>query len=187
MILEVERKRSLGADTERVKDRLAQAGFREVDSSAEVDTYFSRPDVDYLETIECLRVRRRNGSAEITYKPPSTPTTHTLDGVTAKCETNVHLADVDQADNALALLHSVGMVELAQVDKSRTAWRHPQRQGVTVAVDTVAGVGAFVETEVMSTDSDRASHVLEEIESLLDLQSYPVVTVPYRDLVLQLE
>ncbi|MEV6138898.1 CYTH domain-containing protein [Nocardia sp. NPDC051990] len=36
----------------------------------EVDTYYSRPDVDYMKTVERLRIRHRDGFAEITYKPP---------------------------------------------------------------------------------------------------------------------
>lgn len=184
MMLEVERKREISTGTETVKGRLIQTGFHEADSSTEVDTYYSRPDVDYLETIECLRVRRRGGFAEITYKPASNTATHTPDGVTAKNETNVRLADANQAENADALFAAVGMVALARVDKSRTTWRHPQWEEVTVAVDTVAGAGTFVETEVMSTDHDRARRLLEDAESLLGLQRYPVVSAPYRDLVL---
>lgn len=67
--------------------RLPPAG-----SSVEVDTYDSQPDIDFMATVECLRVRRRDGFAEVTDKPPSTAATHSAVDVIAKPETNVVLA-----------------------------------------------------------------------------------------------
>ncbi|MGH3869840.1 MAG: hypothetical protein ACRDQ4_27815 [Pseudonocardiaceae bacterium] len=52
-----------------------QLGYRAYGCFVEVDTYYSRPEVDYLDTVECLRVRQRDGFAEITYKPASDPST----------------------------------------------------------------------------------------------------------------
>lgn len=183
-LIEVERKREL-ADSETLRRRLAELGYREISSLTEVDTYYSRPDVDYMETVECLRVRQRGGSAEITYKPPSNTATHSEHGVIAKQETNVQLAGPDQAGAANALLAAVGMVELVRVEKARTTYRHPDRDSTAVSIDLVAGVGAFVETEILASDSDGAAAHLEDIEQEIGISANAIVRLPYRDLVMR--
>ncbi|GIF08856.1 class IV adenylate cyclase [Actinoplanes siamensis] len=182
-LIEVERKRALD-DVTQLKARLAAADYRPAGSSVEVDTYYSRPDVDFLATVECLRVRRRDGFAEVTYKPASTSATHSATDVIAKPETNVLLAGPEQAGAASMLLDVLGMVRLCRVEKARETFRHPERDEVTVVVDHVVGVGAFAETEVMATDAAAAASLLGQVEQQLGLDSCPVVRLPYRDLVL---
>ncbi|RCV54290.1 class IV adenylate cyclase [Marinitenerispora sediminis] len=184
--IEVERKRRLpGTETGAVAARLAALGFHRKGAFVEVDTYYSRPDADYLETVECLRVRQRDGFAEITYKPASTSATHRRDGIIAKPETNVILADAHQAEAANQLLAVVGMTPLARVEKSRTLYRHPDRDDVTISLDAITDVGVFVETEVIATDTIEAATCLEDLERQLGFTILPVVSSPYRDLVLQ--
>ncbi|NYJ35872.1 class IV adenylate cyclase [Nocardiopsis aegyptia] len=183
--VEVERKRELEGSAAEARARLAELGYRETSSFTEVDSYFSRPDVDFLETVECLRVRHRDGFAEITYKPASTADNHSHDGVITKRETNVLLQDTDQADHADLLLRSLGMVFLARVEKSRTSYRHPEHDDITLVLDEVAGTGVFLETEIISHDTDTAATQLRKVEDELGLSAYPVVSLPYRDLVLQ--
>ncbi|MGW1740585.1 class IV adenylate cyclase [Nocardia sp. NPDC001965] len=183
-LIEVERKREL-ADSETLSRRLTELGYCEISSLTEVDTYYSRPDVDYMETVECLRVRQRDGSAEITYKPPSSTATHSDHGVIAKQETNVQLAGPGEVGAANALLTAVGMIELVRVEKARTTYRHPDHHDTVVSIDLVAGVGAFVETEVLATDSDGAAAHLEDIEREIGISANPIVRLPYRDLVMR--
>lgn len=183
-LIEVERKREL-ADSEALRRRLAELGYREISSLTEVDTYYSRPDVDYMETVECLRVRQRGDSAEITYKPPSSTATHSDRGVIAKQETNVQLAGTGEAGAASALLKAIGMVELIRVEKARTTYRQPYCDSTAVSIDVVAGVGAFVETEILASDSAGAAAHLEEIEQAIGISANPIVRLPYRDLVMR--
>ncbi|MFI6577770.1 class IV adenylate cyclase [Nocardiopsis sp. NPDC050513] len=183
--VEVERKRELTGSAGGVRARLVELGYREAGAVTEVDTYYSRPDVDFLETVECLRVRRRDGFAEITYKPASTSVTHGRDDVIAKRETNVLLRDMDQAHDANLLLESIGMVLLARVEKFRTTYHRPEHPGLTVALDTVTGAGSFLETEIVDDDTQRATALLKEVEGRLGVEAYPVVSLPYRDLVLR--
>lgn len=185
-VIEVERKREL-VDATALKARLVENGFREAGTSVEVDTYYSRPDIDFLATIECLRVRQRDGFAEITYKPASTADTHSAADIIAKTETNVILSGPDQATAANTLLDVLGMVWLCRVEKTRTAFAHPDRGEVTVVIDLITGVGAFAETEVMADDPDAAATLLDVVERQLGLAEHPVVSQPYRDLVLQHE
>lgn len=92
-----------------------------------------------MKTVECLRVRRRDGFAEITCEPPSGADTHRAGDVIAKREMNVQLSEPEQADAAMALLSSVGMIELAKVEKARTRYQHPEHDNVLIAIDVVTG------------------------------------------------
>jgi adenylate cyclase, class 2 len=184
-VIEVERKREIPGTCEAVRARLSELGYREDGTRLEVDTYYSRPDVDFIETVECLRVRQRDGFAEITYKPASGAGTHSATDVISKQETNVVLRGGDQAEDANRLLTAIGMILLARVEKSRTRYRHPDRDHVTISVDMLTGVGTFVETEVNAVDADGATELLERIEQQLGIGACPIVGLPYRDLVLQ--
>jgi adenylate cyclase class 2 len=77
------------------------------------------------------------------------------------------------------------MIRLCQVDKTRSTYRHPHNETITVVIDAIAGVGAFAETEVMADDTDDAAELLDQVERQLGLDALPVVRLPYRDLVLQ--
>ncbi|MBZ6175614.1 class IV adenylate cyclase [Streptomyces olivaceus] len=182
--IEVERKRDLADGAEALVQVLAEQGWTAGTPATEVDAYYSRPDVDYMQTVECLRVRRRGDFTEITYKPASTANTRSTDSVISKPETNVpvmpgHAADAEQ------LLKNIGMHLLARVEKHRTSYRHELHFGATVSIDTVTGVGTFVETEVISSDADTAAQAVAEIESKIGVPQRPVVELPYRDLVMQ--
>jgi adenylate cyclase class 2 len=179
--IEVERKRELADGGEALTRALAELGWTARPPVAEVDTYYSHPDVDYMETVECLRVRQRGDFAEVTYKPASTADTHRADSVISKPETNVHLAP-GQVSHAAQLLECIGMRKLVRVDKHRTGYRHRLHPGATVSIDTVIGVGVFVETEVISADADTAARIVGEMETQLGVSHCPVVDLPYRDL-----
>lgn len=184
-LVEVERKRALRS-REVLERRLVELGFVATGPTAEVDTYYSRPDVDFLETVECLRVRERDSGCEVTYKPASDTTTRTAGGVIAKQETNVVLANADQAVHAHGLLEALGMVPLTRVEKSRSCYRAPGQPDLSVVVDVIAGLGVFVEVEIVSESArEEAVRRLEETERLLGLRTHPVVALPYRDLVLK--
>lgn len=185
-LIEVERKREL-ADAAALKARLIEVGYREAGTNVEVDTYYSRPDRDFMATVECLRVRQRDGFAEITYKPASTADTHSATDIIAKPETNVILSGAGQATAANTLLDVLGMVQLCRVEKTRLSYKHPVRPEITVTLDQIVGVGSFVETEVMAADADEAAALLDQLERQLGVEEHPVVRLPYRDLVLQHE
>ncbi|WP_155056552.1 class IV adenylate cyclase [Streptomyces blattellae] len=181
--IEVERKRELADGGEALARLLTGLSWTPDASVMEVDTYYTRPDVDFMKTVECLRVRRRDDFSEITYKPPSTPATHSTDSVISKPETNVHLVP-DHAERADQLLENIGMRRLVRVEKHRTTYRHPAHPGVSVSIDMVAGVGAFVETEVISRDAAAAARTVADTERRLGVADLPVVDLPYRDLAL---
>lgn len=117
-LLEIERKRQLTSNIEELIGRLQDIGFKLQSDFHEIDTYYSRPDVDFMKTVECLRVRQRDGFAEVTYKPATTTATHTKNDVIIKPETNLPIQPGDAAI-AKQLLANLGMVKLVEVNKYR--------------------------------------------------------------------
>jgi adenylate cyclase class 2 len=182
--IEVERKRLL-EEPEAVAERLRALGYEASAAASEVDVYYSRPDVDYLATVECLRVRRRGDFAEITYKPPSTAATHSSGDIIAKRETNVRLVKGEDVDAAHDLLVAIGMVPLVAVQKSRTTWRHPADIRAIVCIDVLADIGTFIETEVTTDDAEEAATLLQRLEVELGVTDCTVVAAPYRDIALE--
>jgi adenylate cyclase class 2 len=97
----------------------------------------------------------------------------------------VVLAGAGQAPLADQLLAAIGMRLLVRVEKRRVAYRRADLPDVTVSIDTLAGVGSFVETEVMSVDAIAAAELVERVEKELDVVDYPTVDVPYRDIAME--
>lgn len=180
-LLEIERKRQLTGDAKELIKQLRELGFELQSNLHEIDTYYSRPDVDFMQTVECLRIRQRDGFAEVTYKPATTTETHTTNDVIIKPETNLPIQPGDAAI-AKQLLTNLGMVRLVEVNKYRRSFQSPDFPQATVAIDEIKDAGTFVEVEVLSDDETSALAMISDIEAKLGLDSAEVVTRPYRDI-----
>ena len=180
-LLEIERKRQLIGDAKELIKQLRDLGFELQSNLREIDTYYSRPDVDFMQTVECLRIRQRDGFAEVTYKPATTIATHTENDVIIKPETNLPIQPGDAAI-AKQLLANLGIVKLVEVNKYRRSFQSPDFPQATVAIDEIKDAGTFVEVEVLSDDETSALAMISEIETKLGLDSTEVVTRPYRDI-----
>lgn len=180
-LLEIERKRQLTGDAKELIKQLQDLGFELQSNLREIDTYYSRSDVDFMQTVECLRIRQRDGFAEVTYKPATTAATHTKNDVIVKPETNLPIQPGDAA-TAKQLLANLGMVRLVEVNKYRHSFQSPDFPQATVAIDEIKDAGTFVEVEVLSDNETDALAMISNIETKLDLESAEVVTRPYRDI-----
>ena len=180
-LLEIERKRQLIGDAKELIKQLRDLGFELQSNLREIDTYYSRPDVDFMQTVECLRIRQRDGFAEVTYKPVTTIATHTKNDVIIKPETNLPIQSGD-ATIAKQLLANLGMVRLVEVNKYRRSFQSSDFPQATVAIDEIKDAGTFVEVEALSDDGTGALAMINDIETKLDLSSAEVVTRPYRDI-----
>ena len=185
-LLEIERKRQLTGDAKELIKQLQDLGFKPKSSRHEIDTYYSRPDVDFMQTVECLRIRQRDGFAELTYKPVTTAATHTENDVIIKPETNLPIQPEDAA-TAKQLLTNLGMVRLVEVNKYRRSFQSSDFPQATVAIDEIKDAGTFVEVEVLSDDDTSALAMISDIETKLGLDSAEVVTRPYRDICMGLQ
>ena len=180
-LLEIERKHRLIGDAKELIKQLQDLSFEPKSSRHEIDTYYSRPDVDFMKTVECLRIRQRDGFAEVTYKPATTAATHTENDVIIKPETNLPIQPGDAAI-AKQLLTNLGMVQLVEVNKYRRSFKSSDFTQATVAIDEIKDAGTFVEVEALSNDEIGALAIISEIETKLGLESTEVVTQPYRDI-----
>ena len=178
---EIECKRKCVGDLEAFIAQLGSQGFFLAGETTEIDTYYSRPDVDFMQTVECLRVRQRDDFAEITYKPPTNQRTHTEDGIIVKPETNLPV-NPGNAAVAKQLLANLGMVKLVEVNKFRRIFKCDDEPGLTIAIDEISGAGVFIETEIISEDKKLALRRIEDVEAQTGIEGFKVVTRPYRDI-----
>lgn len=172
------------ASGKKIEKVLIGLGFEKQREIHEIDTYYSRPDVDYMETVECLRVRESGAVHEITYKPAST---QRLSKIIAKKETNVTLEGTAASSSAKQLLENIGMIQLAVVDKRRQVFRNLGVFGdnISITIDRIASAGTFLEIEILGDDVAEARRAIALISRKLDLRNEDVVLLPYRDIVMQ--
>jgi adenylate cyclase class 2 len=142
-VYEVELK--LEADHDAVRERLDQLDAIHDGRVRQVDTYFDAPHRDFAETDEALRLRRehRDGveTAKLTYKGPL---------VEAESKTREeHEVEVDDGGEAEAIAEGIGFTPAATVEKDREFY---SVDGYTVTLDTVTGLGSFVEVETEVQD-----------------------------------
>lgn len=178
---EIERKRQFVGDLDAFIAQLDSQGFFLASETTEIDIYYSRPDIDFMQTVECLRVRQRDDFAEITYKPPTGQHTHTEDGIIIKPETNLPISP-ENITVAKQLLVNLGMVKLVEVNKFRQIFKCDDEPGLTIAIDEISSVGVFVETEIISEDKELALRRIEDIEARIGVQEFEIITRPYRDI-----
>ena len=185
-VLEVERKRTFTGNVDTFIATLRAHGFAQTSQLHENDTYYSRPDVDFMQTVECLRVRERDGFAEVTYKPATSHATSTNDGVIMKPETNLSIAP-NSAATAKQLLANLGMIELVTVTKFRRTFTSAAYPNTVVAIDEIMDIGTFIETEVTLADKAVALQTVDKLERLLDIDTLPLATKPYRDMCMKIK
>ena len=148
MAIEVEQKFRV-SDLPALERALAdlQGSARKV--SVQVDCYFAHPSRDFARTDEALRLRRVGESNYITYKGPK------LDATTkTRHEIEIALPDGQQsAAEAGELLVALGFARVAEVTKRRTHFTVPWGEWeIEISLDDVAGLGNFVELEIMATE-----------------------------------
>lgn len=130
----------LRADHDDVETALDRIGAEPAGTVTQVDTYYDHPVREFAETDEALRIRRETQDAEdrakITYKGPL---------VDAASKTREELeTGVENGDTVAGILESVGFAPAATVTKTRRRFEY---EGYTVTLDSVEGLGEFVEIE----------------------------------------
>ncbi|WP_436910496.1 class IV adenylate cyclase [Halosimplex marinum] len=146
------------ADHEAVEAALDAAGAEFVDSVVQADTYYDAPHRDFAETDEALRIRRERDlesddaggedetereTAKITYKGPL------LEAESKSREE--HETAVADGEAAAGVFDGLGFEPAATVRKERA---HYRLDGYTVTLDSVDGLGEFVEVETETEDDD---------------------------------
>jgi adenylate cyclase class 2 len=152
------------ADHGPVRERLADLDAERVEAVRQVDTYYSAPHREFAETDEALRIRRETPEDgrprhELTYKGPK------VDAASkTREEHESRLGDPDAVDSALRAL---GFEPAATVEKDRE--RHAI-DGFTVTLDSVDGLGEFVEVDREAPENEVEAVRDDAVELLADLR-----------------
>lgn len=152
-----------------VRDRLDAVGASRLRAVTQRDVYYDAPHRDFAETDEAFRLRRErvvdeNGDggapervSKLTYKGPL---------VEAESKTRTeHETVVDDETEARAIVESLGFEPAAVVEKERTFF---ELDGYTVTLDSVSGLGEFVEIETTVESDDEIPAARDRARELLD-------------------
>jgi len=163
---------------EPVREALSAAGAEERGTVTQVDVYYDHPTREFGETDEALRVRReQKGSAEtveLTYKGP-------LVEEASKTRREVE-TEVEDGDALGDILDAVAFERAATVEKERTRF---SLSGYTVTLDSVAGLGEFVEVETEAETIEPAREGAFEILERLGLDPNDQLRTSYLGLLLE--
>lgn len=157
-MIEVESKfRSPGND--KVEKALGKLGADLVSEEEMEDVYFQHPARDFGETDEALRLRKQEGVSELTYKGPRMRMEHT------KAREEVTLRTEDPL-TAQRIIERLGFKEFMIVRKKRRSFKYDK---IRIAVDTVDGLGEYVELELITEEPQRAEKLIEQVRDELAL------------------
>jgi len=147
------------ADPLALEQRLEFLGAQWKEPIDQVDRYFNHPCRDFARTDEALRLRQDGDGLVITWKGPR------IDATTKtrrEIELPLFLEPAkagDAASSTIAewteLLEAIGFRPVATVAKRRRpALVHWQGMEVDVALDSVAGVGEYLELELQASEAE---------------------------------
>ncbi|MFW6448422.1 MAG: class IV adenylate cyclase [Halobacteriota archaeon] len=153
----------LACDADDLEVRLDRAKFEYVGRYRQIDRYFDPPHRDLAVTDEALRMRTvedlETGAVEhrLTYKGPR------ADGEGAKARLE-RTAVVDSATAVGEILRALDFDVAGEVRKVRERY---ERDDTVVALDSVEGLGSFVELERV-VRVDEVASAREELASTAD-------------------
>ena len=183
-MLEVELKASLeGISPAHIEKKWHDLGFVPATSQQESDTYYSGVDRDFHETDEALRLRTRrplpDGTDEclITYKGPKISR--------ASRTRREYEVAVSDGETAARLMESLGHRPVFTVKKVR---RELKKNGITLCLDEVDGLGRFMELENLVPDGgDRgaAERALLELLDHFGVSRDRLIRASYLEMLLQ--
>lgn len=155
------------ADVAVLERRLAALAARFGQPVEQVDRYFAHPCRDFAVTDEALRLRRVGDGVAITWKGPRIGA-----GAKTREELELGLAAVGTAGGAVTidhwtrLLEALGFRQVREVAKrrrpARVSWDGIE---IEIALDAVAGLGDFVELELLA-EPEGIPQAVVRLESL---------------------
>ncbi len=138
-------------EEETVRNRIAGKGFVFEKKIVETDYYFNHPCRDFGKTDEALRVRYQDENIVLTYKGAK-------EGKRGKVRTEFNVS-CDSNEISL-LLKSLGFEEYGVVKKTREYYK---KEGIIVTIDSVEGLGCFVEIEVEENLWNKIDEIKQDI------------------------
>ena len=132
----------------------------------EHDVYYNAPHRNFSVTDEAVRIRYTSGHAVITYKGAKIPSS----GLKAREEFNTA---VESGEVFEEILDRLGFTRTAEVNK----WREMYRLGTAaISLDSVEGLGTFVEIEVLAERNDKAAAAqIRRISKEIGIKGEPIL------------
>lgn len=157
-------------DLEIIREKLTQIGFQESGYEREQDTYYDNAAEDIRTGGQALRIRETTNlitgkaTAQINFKGKK------LDQVTVtRQELETGIAD---GETGRQILEAIGFHRvMPEVIKER---RELKRDEMTACLDQVAGLGSFLELEIMAEKEADRDVAMEQIEAVLSQLGYRV-------------
>ena len=163
-----------------IRERLQELGAIEAGKIDQTDQYFDHVERSFERTDEALRLRRiepladdTDSTVELTYKGPRI-------GEAAKTRAE-HTIAVDDLESATTILSELGFDPVARVHKRRERFK---LEDTLICLDTVTGLGEWIEVEVTSESADNATAatVLESTLDRLGIDEETGLTTSYLEL-----
>ncbi len=159
-ILEIEIK-AYNDNPVEIKEKLLNIGAKYIETREERDLYFSHPLRDFGKTDEALRLRFVNGRCLITYKGPKLSME-----TKARIEHETGIEDMEVFSN---ILNALGFTKSWEVKKKRNLYL---LDDIKITLDSVSGLGEFVEIEKQSPMSVDVEKELFDIAARLGLSRF---------------
>ena len=177
-VLEIEQKYRT-ADLDGVRSRVLALGARYVRTEQHADEYFAHPCRDLRSTDEALRIRRRDGFRQLTYKGPRR---ERRTKIREEIECDLSLT---HEESLVQILHHLGFRTIRVVAKTRQVFEWTADSfSVQLGLDTVPELGDFVELEIL-TDAQNVPKAKTVLESLaLRLELHELVEPSYLGMLL---
>lgn len=158
---EVELKARIGS-REEIAERIIAAGGRLLREVSQDDVYFKHPCRDLRERDEALRLRREGGRCILTFKGKRV-------GAGLKMREEVE-AGVDDGAAAATMLKRLGFEEAFAIRKRRRVY---SMEGAEVSLDSVEGLGEFVEIELILKEGEPGEGLREKLHSMAEKLRIP--------------
>jgi len=125
---------------EAIAERILSLGGRFVREVSQEDVYFKHPCYDFRERDEALRLRREGSACTLTFKGSRF-------GSGAKMREEVEVG-VNDCEAAATILKRAGFEKAFVIRKERLVY---SLEGAEISLDSVEGLGEFVEIELILT------------------------------------
>lgn len=150
----------------------------------EKDEYFTDINSEYIKNRTCLRIRiSDNKDMELTFKGKSLE----FNNIYAKEESNIKI-ELDEYNDLVKLLHSLGYYSYSIVEKTRTTFsKQSNNLQFNIMIDDIREVGSFIEFEILCNDNTKnISELKNELNNFVlkfNNLNLKEADIPYRDYV----
>jgi adenylate cyclase, class 2 len=142
-------------------ERIKLLGGELVREVEDKDIYYKHPARDFVKTDEAFRIRIEDNKTLLTYKGPKI-------GGRSKTRFERELV-FDGLDAMKEILDKLGFAIAGEVNKMRTYY---SLNNIEICLDSVDGLGDFVELEIKGDDREAGEKILFEIAEKLGLTRF---------------